>query len=135
MNNRIKNFEDLEAERRRLMSELRDHEDLIKIDIAGVKEGLKPFGNVLKMVNKVATRDNTAPVMNFGLEMGIDLFVRRFILARAGWLTKIVVPFIIKNYSSHIIGHEKREELMKKVKNFFRKLRPHKETGATPVSI
>ncbi|HVG42099.1 MAG TPA: hypothetical protein VM888_10860 [Chitinophagaceae bacterium] len=134
MNNRIKTYEDLEAEKRRLLSILRDHEDVIKVDMAGVREGLKPFGNALKVVNKMATRDNTAPVMNFGLEMGIDLLVRRFVLARAGWLTKIVVPFLIKNYSSHLIGEEKREALIKKVKNIFRKIRPQKE-GGTPTTV
>jgi len=132
MNNRIKNYEDLEAEKRRLISLLRDHEDVIKVDLAGVQEGLKPFGNALKVVNKLATRDNTAPVMNLGLEMGIDLFIRRFVLARAGWLAKIVVPFLVKNYSSHIIGEEKREALMKKIKNIFRKVRPQKEPSVTP---
>ncbi|HVG40504.1 MAG TPA: hypothetical protein VM888_02740 [Chitinophagaceae bacterium] len=131
---KIKTYEDLEKEKQRLINLLKDHEDAIKVDIAGVREGLKPFGNAMKVVNKMATRDNTAPILNFGLEMGIDVFVRRFLLARAGWLTKIVVPFIVKNYSSHIIGEEKREKLIKKVKNFFGKIRPKKES-ATPVPI
>ncbi len=57
--------------------------------------------------------------------MGIDLLIRRVILARAGWFTKIVIPFLVKNYSSHIIGEEKRELLIQKIKGFFKKIRPH----------
>ncbi|HEY1114896.1 MAG TPA: hypothetical protein VGE66_15105 [Chitinophagaceae bacterium] len=125
MNNRkIKTYEDLEEEKHRLMGILRTQEDLIKDDLAGVREGLKPFSNAVNVINKMATRDNTAPVMNFGLEMGIDLLVRKVMLKRAGWFAKIVVPFLVKNYSSHIIGEEKREALMKKVKSIFRKIRP-----------
>lgn len=125
MNNRkIKTYEDLEEEKHRLMGILRTQEDLIKDDLAGVREGLKPFNNAVNVINKMATRDNTAPVMNFGLEMGIDLLVRKVMLKRAGWFAKIVVPFLVKNYSSHIIGEEKREALMKKVKSIFRKIRP-----------
>lgn len=124
---RIKTYEDLEAEKTRLMGLLRTQEELIKVDIAGVKEGLKPFGRAMKTVNKFFTRDNKAPIMNFGLEMGIDLLVRRFLLARAGWLTKVVVPFFIKNYSSHLIGEEKRAALFKKVENLLRKIRPKKD--------
>jgi len=86
----------------------------------------------METVNKMATRDNTAPIFNFGMEMGIDLFVRKFLLARAGWLTKIVIPFLVKNYSSHFIGEEKREALMKKVKGFFQKIRPKPQTATTP---
>ncbi len=129
---KINSYEDLEKERQRLMQKLRSHEDLIKVDMAGVREGLKPFGKAMETVNKMATRDNTAPIFNFGMEMGIDLFVRKFLLARAGWLTKIVIPFLVKNYSSHFIGEEKREVLMKKVKGFFQKIRPKPQTATTP---
>ncbi len=129
---KINSYEDLEKERQRLMQKLRSHEDLIKVDMAGVREGLKPFGKAMETVNKMATRDNTAPIFNFGMEMGIDLFVRKFLLARAGWLTKIVIPFLVKNYSSHFIGEEKREALLKKVKGFFQKIRPKPQTATTP---
>lgn len=125
MNKQIRNYEDLEKEKMRLMEVLKGHEELIKIDIAGVKEGLKPFGKAANMVHKMATRDNTAPALNFGLEMGIDLLVRKVLLAKAGWFAKIIVPFLVKNYSSHIIGEEKREALMKKLKNFLIKIRPN----------
>jgi hypothetical protein len=125
MNKRtIKTYEDLEQEKHRLMGILRTQEDLIKDDLAGVREGLRPFSNAINVINKMATRDNTAPAMNFGLEMGVDLLVRKVLLKRAGWIAKIVVPFLVKNYSSHLIGEEKREALMKKVKSIFRKIRP-----------
>ena len=130
MNKRtIKTYEALEEEKHRLMAILRTQEDLIKDDLAGVREGLRPFGNAVNVINKMATRDNTAPVMNFGLEMGVDLLVRKVLLKRAGWIAKIVVPFLVKNYSSHLIGEEKREALMKKVKSIFRKIRPTEETS------
>ncbi len=129
---KINSYEDLEKERKRLMQKLRSQEELIKVDMAGVREGLRPFGKAMETVNKMATRDNTAPIFNFGMEMGIDLFVRKFLLARAGWLTKIVIPFLVKNYSSHFIGEEKREALMKKVKGFFQKIRPKPQTATTP---
>jgi len=128
---KINSYEDLEKERERLMQKLREHEDLIKFDMVGVKEGLKPFGKALQTMNNLVTRDNTAPVFNFGLEMGVDLFIRKFLLARAGWLTKIVIPFLVKNYSSHFIGEEKRQALMKKVKGFFQKIRPKPQNATT----
>lgn len=121
---RIRTYEDLVEEQQRLISVLKTQEQIVRVDIAGVKQGLQPFGKALQVVNKLATRDNTAPVMNFGLEMGIDLLIRKMLLARAGWFTKIVIPFLVKNYSSHIIGEDKRLALIQKVKGFFRKIRP-----------
>ena len=132
MNKRIRTYEDLLEEQQRLMSQLKTHEAKIKVDVAGVKEGIKPLNKAITTINKLATRDNTAPMMNFGLEMGTDLLIRKLILSRAGWFTKIVVPFLIKNYSSHLVGEEKREALINKVKSFFKKIRP--EAGPAPQS-
>ena len=67
----IKTYADLEAEKLRLMALLRNHEESIKSDFANVREGLQPVNNALKVINKLATRDNRVPAMNFGLEMGI----------------------------------------------------------------
>ncbi len=124
MNNKIRNYEDLLEEQKRLMTILKGHEQLLKTDIAGVREGLKPVGNAVNFVNKMATRDHTGPMMNFGLEFGLDLVLRRFLLARAGWFTKIAIPYVVKNYASHLITEEKRELLMQKLNTFMQKLRP-----------
>ncbi len=131
---KINSYEDLEEEKKRLMIRLRSQEVLIRTDLAGLKENLKPIGNAMQMVNKMATRDNSAPAMNFGLEMGIDLIVRKVLLAKAGWFTKIVVPFLVKNYSSHLIGQEKREALVSKIKGFFKKIRPSQGTKQNEVA-
>lgn len=125
MNKNIKTYEDLEAEKLRLRSVLKTHEENIKVDIVGVKAGLKPVGNVIKLLDKIATRDKTAaPVMKFGVEMAIDILLRRLVLARAGWLTKAVIPYLVKNYSSHLLGDEIRETIRKKLKTVFKKIRP-----------
>lgn len=125
MNSTIRTYEDLLQEQQRLLGVIKTQEDLIRKDIAGVKEGLKPFNKVAQQLHKMATRDNSAPLMNFGLEFGVDLLLRKFVLAKAGWFTKIVIPFLVKNYSSHIIGEEKRLALLQKVRNFLQKIRPH----------
>lgn len=121
---KIKTYDDLEAEKIRLTALLKNHEEAIRYDMAGVREGLKPVSKAVNVINKMATRDNSGPMLNFGLEMGIDILLRRFVLRRAGWFTKIVVPYMVKNYSSHILGEEKREALLQKMRDFFSKVRP-----------
>jgi hypothetical protein len=128
MSKTIKTYDDLLQEEQRLMKQLKSHEELIKEDFAGLKEGLKPVSNVFRVFNKMATRDNTGPILNFGLDLGVDLVIRKWLLAKAGWFTKIVVPFIIKNYSSHIISEEKRTKLVKRVQNILNKIRPKPDT-------
>ncbi len=122
--NKIKTYKDLLQEEQRLLAQLKETEVLIRDDIAGVKEGLKPIGNVVRTIGKFTTRDRTNAFANFGLDFSVDLLVRRFLLARAGWFTKILIPYLIKNYSSHIISEQQRAKLMEKINNFFSKLRP-----------
>ena len=134
MNRKIKTYEDLEEEKLRLLSVMKTQESVIRTDIAGLKENMKPLGTAFDTINKLTTRDNRVPMFNLGIEMGIDLLVRRVLLARAGWFTKIVVPFVIKNYSSHILGEEKREFIVNKLKSLFKKVRPSAEPRPDPMA-
>lgn len=134
MNHKISTYEDLLEEQKRLMAILKGHEGLLKQDFIGVREGLKPIGNALNFVNKMATRDQTGPVVNFGLEFGLDLILRRFLLARAGWFTKIAIPYLIKNYASHLVTEEKREALVRKINTLFQKFRPKPPASAAYTS-
>ena len=124
MNKSIKTYEDLLQEEQQLMLQLKMHEALIREDIAGIKESLKPAGKVLNVLNKMVTRDHTGPFATFGIDFSIDLLIRKLLLAKAGWFTKILVPFVVKNYSSHIISEEQRLKLAQKIQNFFNKIRP-----------
>ena len=124
MNHKIRTYEDLLEEEKRLLGILKGHEALLKQDVAGVREGLKPVRNAMSFVNKMATRDHTGPMFNFGLEFGLDLVLRRFLLSRAGWFTKIAVPYVMKNYASHLITEEKREVIISKISALFQKFRP-----------
>ena len=126
---KIKNYEDLLQEEHRLLSELKTKEVQIRNNLAGVKRGLKPIGRVMNTISKFTTRDKTGAFSNFGLDFSIDLIVRRFLLAKSGWFTKILVPYLLKNYSSHIISEQQKAKLMEKINNLFAKLRPKTEAS------
>ena len=130
MNKSIKTYEDLLQEEQRLLQELRAHEVLIREDIAGLKEKIKPMEKAFGVLQKMATRDHTGALANFGLDFSIDLLIRRLLLAKAGWFTKILVPFVLKNYSSHIVSDEQRARFAQKIQNLFNKIRPKKSQQA-----
>ena len=128
---KIKTYQDLLQEEQRLLSQLKASELLIRDDIAGVKEGLKPIGRLMKTISKFTTRDRTGAFANFGLDFSVDLLVRRVILAKAGWFTKILIPYVIKNYSSHFITEQQKAKLMQKVSSILSKFRPKGDTART----
>ncbi|OLY93686.1 hypothetical protein SAMN05444008_11498 [Cnuella takakiae] len=130
MNPKIRTYEDLLEEEKRLLAILKGHENLMRQDFVGVRQGLKPVGNAFNFVSKLSTRDQTGPFANFGLEFGLDLLLRRFLLARAGWFTKIAIPYLVKNYASHIITEEKRDALIARVNSWMQKFRPKPPASA-----
>ena len=124
---KITTYNDLLQEEKRLQQVLKSQEVLIREDLVNMKENLEPIKKVYDQVHKIFTRDNRVPVFNVGLELGIDMILRWFILARAGWFAKTFVPYVIKNYASHIIGEEKRKAIIKKIEEMFNKIRPKKD--------
>jgi len=124
---KIRTYKDLLEEEQRLQQLLKTQEILIREDLVNMKENLEPIKKVYDQVHKVFTRDNRVPVFNIGLEIGIDMLLRRFLLARAGWFAKTFVPYIVKNYASHIISEEKRKLIINKIEELFNKIRPKKD--------
>lgn len=124
---KIRTYDDLLQEEQRLQNVLKGQEILIREDLVSMKENLEPIKKIYDQVHKIFTRDNRVPLFNVGLELGIDMVLRRFLLARAGWFVKTFVPYVVKNYSSHIIGEEKRKAIIKKIEELFNKIRPKKE--------
>lgn len=127
---KIRTYDELLQEEQRLQAVLKTQEDLIRLDLVAFKENLEPVKKVYDKVQKLFTRDNRVPFFNMGLEMGIDILLRRFLLAKAGWFAKTLVPYFVKNYSSHILGEEKRKAIIRKIQEVFNKLRPNKDRQA-----
>lgn len=125
---KIKTYKDLLQEEQRLKAQLKLQEVLVRQDLVSLKENLEPVKKVYDQAQKIFTRDNRVPIFNIGLEMSIDLLLRRFILRKAGWFAKIFVPYVMKNYASHLIGEEKRKAIIKKVEELFNKIRPKRHS-------
>ncbi|HET9744326.1 MAG TPA: hypothetical protein VFP97_01360, partial [Chitinophagaceae bacterium] len=69
------------------------------------------------------------PLLTQGANTVIDLLLKKFVLAKSGWVTKMLVPFFVKNYSSHIIADNKNT-IVNKVASVF----SHKSGNAKPTS-
>lgn len=123
MNRQIKTYEELVQEEQRLQAQLESYKTVIAADISAVKDGINPVKRIKAMGRRVFTRGDNGPVLNFGLNFGIDLLIRRMLLARAGWVYRFLVPFVVKNYASHIVSEEDREKITKSVKRWVRKLK------------
>ncbi len=104
MKRKIRSYEDLEKEEQLLEELLHTQKQLVQLDIQVLKEQLKPATVALKFFNNITTVDKNNLFVNEGANKVIDFVLNKFILTNSGWVTKFIVPFFIKNYSSHLIS-------------------------------
>jgi hypothetical protein len=120
MNKRIESYEELLVEKQRLTALLQVQKQTIRLDIEKIKEELEPVRSAISVAGKFFTRDSSNLLLNIGANRLIDILVKKFLLSRAGWLVRTVVPFLLKNYSSHFISDNKGS-ILGKLFSLFRK--------------
>ena len=113
MSKRFTSYKDLLAEKQQLEVLLQAQKQVIRCDVDEVKLKLQPVKEALEFVKKITTRDKTNLLLALGTDIAVNTFVKNFILSRAGWLTKTIIPFFLKNYSSNFIAEQKDKWLEK----------------------
>lgn len=103
---KINNYEDLVLERKKAEADLVYYKSVISQEVAVLKHKMEPITNVVSFLSpsKNGTPStNTNTLIQAGTNLGIELFVRQKLLSKSGWLTKLVVPFLLKKVSSKAI--------------------------------
>lgn len=102
----IRSYTDLLAEKQRLKDQFSTQKNALILEIEGLKDTLNPFPGIIKTVNDNIGRftgpDNSIGILNGGIDFAVDLLLRRFVLKKSNWLVKLVAPFFIKNWVSHL---------------------------------
>ena|SRR5829696_7749719 len=113
MKRKIRSYDDLEREEELLEELLQAQKQLVQLDIQQLKAQLKPAHAALQIFSKITTADKHNPLLTQGANTAIDFILKKVVLARAGWITKILVPLVVKNYSSHYIADHKQDIVQK----------------------
>src|SRR5688500_14661694 len=103
MTSTIKSYDDLLAEKQRLQALLHSQKQVIRQDIDELKQELLPVKTAINFIGKLTTQDHSNPLISGTFNTVIDLLMRKVVLAKAGWFTKFIIPYFIKNFSSHVI--------------------------------
>jgi hypothetical protein len=114
MNKPIQSYNDLLEEKVHLQSLLKVQKEAVLLDIHDISKELEPASSFISFASKLVTRDRSNPLLNAGADTIINLVVKKIFLSRVGWLTRLAVPFLLKNFSSNIIS-ESKDAIMKKL--------------------
>src|SRR6187200_1914820 len=95
---RIDSLQQLREEKRRLRLHAQTLEGNLKSDWSNVKESLAPANMLFKTFNNSVS--GVKPnLLNETMNTGIDLILRRLILRNRGILIKLIVPYLVKNFT------------------------------------
>lgn len=109
--NRISNYEELVLERKKLESALIQYKLIIDSEVSAIKHKLEPITDAVSFFTPSQNHTPNNKLLQVGTNLGIELLVRQKLLAKAGWFTKLVLPFVLKKVSSKAI--EKVQEIRK----------------------
>ena len=125
MTKKISTYKDLLEEKERLQSLLDHQKGILRNDVKLIKEEFEPVRHAARFLKKFTNKDSSNPMLTIASSRLIDLVLRRFVLARAGWVTRLVVPLLAKNFSSHVVN-ENKTQILGKLATWFNKVRGHK---------
>ena len=131
MTNKITTYDDLLAEKERLKTLLASQKLQVHQDWQDLKTDFQPAFKAASFIGKLVTRDKSNPVLNLGVETIIDVAFKKIILARAGWLGRTIIPFFMKNFSSHVVD-DYADKIKSKIFSLFSRKNGKQKTEETP---
>jgi hypothetical protein len=106
MKTNIQNLDDVRAERARLKNQIESARTHLRQEFGVIKKELSPVNQALGVVSDALTTPRKG-LLSMGIGLGVDTVLKKVILARAGWLPRLVVPFLVKNVASNYVAKNK----------------------------
>ena len=131
MNKRIETYNDLLEEKQRMETLFKAQKELVQMDLKLIRGEFSPALRAVKTVGKMFTREKDKSLLGIGSERLIDLVFQRFILNKAGWLARFIVPVLVKNVSSHVVA-ENKAGWMRKLRTWLGKKNYNGQTPPAP---
>lgn len=103
---RINTLAELKAEQKVLRLRRTYLEAEIKKDFQGIKEDLEPLRLLTKGAKSVLVSKNNS-ILGTSAGLAADFITKNTLLRNSGFLTKLIVPFLIKNATSNIVEENK----------------------------
>ena len=123
MSKKIQTYDDLVEEKQRLETLLSVQKQQIKTSWDHLLLEAAPVRSVFSHFKNIFKGDKSNPAVNFGVKLASDVFLKRVVLAKADWVTRLIVPLFFRNYTSNFLNNDKTKTVLGKVKALFQRPR------------
>ncbi len=100
----IKNYQDLMGEKERLINQLKTSKSNIRQSYGTLKEELNPFSVIKRTVKGAFPSHEASHLMQFSIKKSSDFLIKKILLKRAGWLHRLIIPFLVKEVTTQIVA-------------------------------
>lgn len=104
MPKKIRTYRALQEERQKTEALLEAQKDLVLFELEELKSDLSPVTNTIDFLKKISRRNRENPLIQSGVNLLIDLLAKKLTGKDAGIIKKKIIPYIIKNYASHLVA-------------------------------
>lgn len=118
MNKGIRTYDDLLEYKRNLQELLYAQKELIRYDIEEIKEHVRPVTEIAAKATKLFVPSGDQSALGKIINTVIDVMMKNVVLRKSGWVTKVIIPFLVHNISSHLVSDNK-EGIFKKIISWF----------------
>lgn len=115
----INTLEDLRKERIRLQLKSEELKIAIKDDVKELQAWLHPVEKIKEGAEKMLFKQHNG-ILTESMGTLAGFVGRKVIFRNAGFLTKLVVPFLIKNVTTHLV-HDNKDKIYSAAINFLSK--------------
>lgn len=112
---RINNYQELLSERRLLEAKISSEKAVLKDGLIEIREKLEPFMYLLPVLNIFKNNGKGNSLLKGVASLGIDVVFGQHALSKSNWLTRLLLPMLLKGVSSKLIGGKRKEKLQEDI--------------------
>jgi len=109
MTKKFNSYKELIEEKQKLEVLLHAQKELLRYDVKALKAEFLPVKDAIETIKKFTTKDKSNMLLTAGSDLLINAVIKNLLLARTGWVTKFIVPYFMKNFSSHVLADNKEK--------------------------
>ena len=115
--NKITTYEDLLHEKQRLQLQLEVNKAAVKGHVDTIKKKLNPLKGVVSFFSNFTAPASKNTLLGTSLNFSLELLIRKLFFAKAGFITRLVGPILLKNFGTNVIKNKKT--FLKRFKSIF----------------
>jgi len=120
MGKSFKTYKQLIGEKEKLGQWIQTQKQLIRADVEELKWRVKPLSEIRSHITRFTFRNAISLFFVLNSDVIAKKSFQKIITASSGWLGKVLVPYVFKNYSPGFLAEQKKK-IIKWFKLWFKK--------------